>query len=121
MQRDPNHIEGIFPTVIEGKTFDICTEALYREASEELSGEWHAWCFFAYDREINIYPPDSVPVGVSTQESIAGETRTSQDAAVAAVEESLKRVIKSRSLDGTGFYSPPADKVYPQEFPDLQP
>jgi hypothetical protein len=109
-----------FQATIEGRTFIICTEELYEDASDRLSGQWHAWSFFAYDREMNIYPADSVPVGVRAQESIAGETRDSEASARAAVEERLRKVIRSKCLDGTGFYSPPADRIWPQEFPDKQ-
>ena len=111
---------GAFQPIIGGQRFTICTEALYEGASDRLSGQWHAWCFFAYDRAMNIYPADGVPSGVSAQESIAGETRDSEAEARAAVEEKLLAVIRTKKLDGTGFYSPPADRTYPQEFPDVQ-
>lgn len=110
----------VFQATIEGRTFTICTEELYEDASDRLSGQWHAWSFFAYDREMNIYPADSVPAGVRAQEGIAGETRDSEASARAAVEEKLRKVIRSKCLDGTGFYSPPADRIWPQEFPDKQ-
>lgn len=109
---------GVSRTTIAGRLFTICTEALYEEASDRLSGQWRAWCFFAYDRGRNIYPAEGVPAGVRAQESIVGETRDSEEAARHAVEEKLTAVIWSKSLDGTGFYSPPGDFVYPQELPD---
>ncbi|HEY2588546.1 MAG TPA: hypothetical protein VGI81_22585 [Tepidisphaeraceae bacterium] len=104
-------------TLIEGRSFLICTEALYEEASDQLSGKWHAWSFFAYDRDMNIYPADAVPGGVTAQESIAGESRDTEEAARNAVEQKLKVLIRSKSLDGTGFYSPTAGRIWPQEFP----
>lgn len=100
---------------IEGRQFLICLEALYKEASVELSGEWHAWCFFAYDKEFNIYPANAVPSGIATQQSIAGATADSGRNALAAVVEKLKNAIRSRRLDGTGFYCPASDMVYPQD------
>jgi hypothetical protein len=109
---------GGYLAIIEGRQFTICTEELYEEASDRLSGQWHAWSFFAYDREMNIYPAGFVPAGVTVQESIAGETRDTELAARAAVEAKLRAVIQSKDLDGTGFYSPPADRIWPQEFPD---
>lgn len=121
MDEEPERSEDGYRATIDGRTFCIYAEALYEAASEELSGKWHAWSFFAYDCEMNVYPADAVPPGVETQETMAGETRDSEAAACAAVEERLRTVARTRSLEGTGFYSPPADRVYPQEFPDLQP
>jgi hypothetical protein len=71
--------------------------------------------------EKNIYPADSVPARVRTQESIASETRDTESAARAALEEKMRAIIQSKSLDGTGFYSPPADRIWPQEFAEVQP
>jgi hypothetical protein len=107
-----------FHVTIDGRVFTINVEAEYEEASDKLSGKWHAWSFFAYDRELNIYPADDVPAGVRAQESISGETRESKAAARTAVEEKLRAVIRTKSLEGTGFYSPPADRVWPHEFPE---
>jgi hypothetical protein len=84
--------------------------------------QWRAWSFFAYDNSMTIYPADSVPGDVKTQETIAGEIADSEDEARSAVEETLRRVVRTKSLEGTGFYSPPADLIYPQEFPrDAEP
>ena len=100
---------------IDGAQYLISLEALYKEASVELSGEWHAWCFFAYDKEINIYPADAVPRGIGAQESIAGATADSGRKAIAGVVEKLKNAIRTRCLDGTGFYCPASDMTYPQD------
>ena len=118
---EQNESTGVFRVIIEDRTYTICTEALYEEASDRLSGQWQAWSFFAYDREMNAYPADSVPAGVKAQESIAGETRDSESAARAAVEAKLRAMIQSKSLAKTGFYSPPAERIWPHEFPDNQP
>jgi hypothetical protein len=107
-----------YATLIDGQTFFICTEREYEEDSDKLSNRWRAWSFFAYDRSINIYPVDSVPTGIRAQQSIAGDEGESEDAARKAVEARLRKVIRTRKLDGTGFYSPSADRVYPQEFPE---
>jgi hypothetical protein len=34
-----------------------------------------------------------------------------------AVENQLLKVIETKDLAGTGFYSPPAGAIYPQELP----
>jgi hypothetical protein len=111
---DPGDLHRV---VIEGRAFIICTERLYKEASEEFSGEWHAWCFFAYDKDINIYPAGDIPIGVRATESIAGKTANNEEDALAGVEQKLKNVMRTRSLDGTGFLSPKG-YVYPQEMPE---
>jgi|SRR6185437_3870856 len=100
---------------IDGAQYLISLEALYKEASIELSGEWHAWCFFAYDRETNIYPANAVPSGITAQQSIVGATADSARKALAAVVEKLKNAIQSKRLDGTGFYCPASDMTYPQD------
>ena len=102
----------IFETEIDGRTFSICTE---RDLDVPGDREWHAWCFFAYDKELNIYPADTIPEGVRTQESIAGGSGKSQEESRAAVEKKLRTVMETKKLDGMGFYSPPADRTYPPE------
>lgn len=118
MSNDSQTCGKCYPTVIEGKTFLICTERAYEEHSKKLSDNWRAWSFFAYDRHMNVFPADAVPAGACAQESIAGEAGESEDAAREAVENRLRDVIRTRKLDGTGFYSPPGDFVYPQELPE---
>jgi hypothetical protein len=94
---------------------------LQAEYIEGYDSDWRAWCFFAYDKDVNIYPADEVPPGILTHESIAGENGSSEAEALQRLEAKLREVIASRSLEGTGFYSPPADKIYPQEFPGRSP
>lgn len=103
----------MYPTVIDGRTFIICTERDIDDGSSNDS--WRAWCFFAFDRLVNIYPADDIPKGAVTQESIAGEFGESEEEARSAVELTLRKVIQTRNLDGTGFYSPPGDFIYPQD------
>jgi len=100
------------PTNVEWRTFLICTQR--NNEDDSCHGEWRAWCFFAYDRDVNIYPADSVPDGCVVQETIAGAGGASEDEARQAVEDILRRVIQTRNLEGTGFYSPPGDFTYPQ-------
>jgi hypothetical protein len=104
----------MFQTTIDGRTFEICTRIT--EGEDLSSGQWFAWIFFAYDNVLNIYPADNVPQGIATHESIVGESGESEEEARLAVENKLRRVIQTKSLDGSGFYSPPAGKIYPQEF-----
>lgn len=108
-------VGGMGEVIIDGKRFLVCSEALYKDASLELSGEFHAWCFFAYDNDINIYPANAVPTGIAAQESIAGASADSESGARAAVAEILENVIRTRCLDGTGFYCPASDMTYPQD------
>lgn len=103
---------SMYRTVIEGRTFVICTERNYDYAGHP--GGWRAWCFLAYDRFVNIFPADTVPDDVVVQESIAGESASTEDEARLAVEETIRTVMRTRNLDGTGFYSPPGGFVYPQ-------
>jgi len=110
-------VGNCYPTVIEGLTFVICTEPVREEVSGEFLGRWYAWGFFASDRSLNIFPADAVPDGSSVQESIAGDFGTTETEARRGVENTLRRVIQTKSLDGTGFYSPPGDFIYPQELP----
>src|SRR5262245_61739885 len=111
---------GCYETVIEGRIFTICTKRDRDEPGGKPTGEWYAWCFFAYDRSLSIFPADAVPQGVKTRESIAGASGDAEDEARRAVEEKLRRVIKTKSLDGTGFYSPPGGFTYPQELLDSE-
>jgi hypothetical protein len=101
---------------IGGRSFLICAEPLYEESGERLSGEWHAWCFFAYDAARNVYPAEDSPAGIPTTESVAGETGPTASAARRKVAERLRTVIRTRDLGGTGFFSPPAGKTWPQDF-----
>jgi hypothetical protein len=107
-----------YPTEIEGATFLICTEREPDEKEAGLLGRWRAWSFFAYDETRRIYPADAVPENLQTQESIAGASGTTESEARQAVEQKLRKAILNACLDGTGFYSPPAGRTYPQEFPD---
>jgi len=104
----------MFQTEIGGRQFLICTERT--DDQDRFLGEWHAWCFFAYDSNVNVYPADLVPEGVVAQESIAGGFGNTEEAARQAVEQTLRRVGSTRNLAGTGFYSPPARRTYPQDF-----
>jgi hypothetical protein len=104
----------IFSVPIDSRTYEIC----YRKTEPEDRLPWFAWTFFAYDEELNIYPADDVPQNVKAQESILGEFGAGQEVARQAVENKLRRVIQTRTLDGTGFFSPPSGKIYPQEFPN---
>ncbi len=115
---EPDHYGDCYPTVIEDLTFNICTEALCDDRTGSFSGQWRAWSFFAYDRSLTIFPADAVPHGLEVTESIAGNVGDTENEARRAVENTLRRVIHTRKLDGTGFYSPPVGLIYPQEFPD---
>ncbi len=103
----------MFLTEIEGRQFLICTEQSGDE--DRFLGSWRAWCFFAYDSKANIYPAESIPDGIVAQESIVGEFGNTEEAACQAVTQVLRRVVATRSLDGTGFFSPPAGFTYPQD------
>lgn len=105
---------------IEGQTFVICTERILDDRTGEFTGRWYAWSFFAYDNALNIFPAGAVPKDLNAQESIAGEHWDSEVEARLAVADTLRRVIQTRCLDGTGFYSPPGDFVYPQELPKFK-
>ena|ERR1700722_19104564 len=118
MEFHSNHLGDAYPTVVEGLTFLICTDALYDTASGRLSGEWRAWSFFAYDRAHHIYPAGKPPAGVETVESIVGGSGDSEHAARFAVEKKLRTAIVTKNLEGTGFYSPPAGIVYPHGLPN---
>jgi hypothetical protein len=102
--------------IIGEKCFTICTEPEQHWLTGEHNGLWNAWCFFAYDSSIEIYPAGGVPNGVNAQESIVGESGVSVNDAIEKVIEKLTAIIGTRSLEGTGFYSPPAGRIYPQEF-----
>jgi hypothetical protein len=111
------HTGDCYETSIEGLTFLICTQPVQEDATGRSTGEWHAWSFFAYDRSLAIFPADAVPSGITAQESIAGEFGSTEDEARRAVEDKLRKVIQTKNLDGTGFYSPPGGFIYPQELP----
>lgn len=103
----------MFEVEISGRKFLVCTKPTDEE--DRFLGEWYAWCFFAYDHQRNIYPADSIPDGVETQESIAGEFGDTEETARKSVENVLRRVLETKSLDGTGFYSPPGGLTFPQD------
>src|SRR5262249_61847315 len=94
-ERQPEDAAGPYECLIEGQTFLICTEQGRHDLSGEYTGRWHAWCFFAYDRSLNIFPAGAVPEAVVAQESIAGESGASEDEARRAVEDRLRKVIQS--------------------------
>lgn len=103
---------------IKGRTFTICTERIRSDLTGELAERWKAWCFFAYDEARNIFPANALPDGIKTIESITGEVGLSEKQALQAVERRLREVIATKDLDGTGFFSPAANKTWPQEFPE---
>jgi len=109
----------IYSVTIDGRTYEICTRET--DPEDRFLGNWFAWTFFAYDEALEIYPADAVPRNIPAQESILGKHGASQEDARQAVEEKLRQVIQTRSLDGTGFFSPPANRIYPQEFPKSGP
>jgi hypothetical protein len=113
----PIKLGNCYETTIEGSIFLVCTEPIRDERTGELSGRWHAWSFFAYDRSASIFPAGTLPPDVPVQESIAGGVGDTEDEARCAVENSLRRVIQTKNLDGTGFYSPPGNFIYPQGLP----
>jgi hypothetical protein len=100
---EPGHRANCYETSIEGLTFLVCTRAVCDHVTGQFAGWWRAWSFFAFDRSRSIYPGDALPSGMSVQESIAGGFGATEDEARRAVEDRLRRVIRTKDLDGTGF------------------
>jgi hypothetical protein len=113
----PEQVGDAYPVEIEGRTFVICTQRQDSASDGKHSHPWQAWSFFAYDRALRFFPADAVPADVQAQESIVGGYGETEDEARRAVESRLRTAMQNRSLEGTGFYSPPGGFIYPQGMP----